>query len=236
MKLRLEKWVEAESALVEKWAITLLFSSIFILVVYLMVSWWQDEREFEEWSRTHTMATIAKHAPSSGSVWQDYTDLRVLALQASPLGSGSRAKVVWKAREQDWQQGQVLAHHVVVDHIDHQQLRLRKDDEFKIFTLTNSTPAAAPSEDTSAAVGFFILQLHAHAQGLEVRNASSQGLLARLGLQEGDVISELNGQTIHSADELQLLLQHYHPKQVLSFKGKRDGRVMSWTYQAQADD
>ena len=96
--------------------------------------------------------------------------------------------------------------------------------------------AMSQAQDQQVAVNFLLHQLQTSAQGVAVVGSSQQGLANNLGLRDGDQITEINGQAVHSVDEVQGLLLDYHPKQTLHFKGKRDGQTMSWTYQAQADD
>lgn len=100
----------------------------------------------------------------------------------------------------------------------------------------NHRDTSSPVAEQQVAVNFLLHQLQASEQGIAVANASAQGLGAHLGLRDGDQITEVNGQVVQSVDEVQSLLHNYHPKQILHFKGKRDGQVMNWTYQAQADD
>lgn len=90
--------------------------------------------------------------------------------------------------------------------------------------------------EQQVAVNFLLHQLQTGAQGVSVVGVSPQGLSGSLGLLDGDQITEVNGQVVQSVDEVQSLLHDYHPKQILHFKGKRQGQAMSWTYQAQADD
>lgn len=100
----------------------------------------------------------------------------------------------------------------------------------------NHRDTTSPAADQQVAVNFLLQQLQTSTQGVSVVGVSQQGLSGHLGLRDGDQITEINGQAVRTVDEVQSLLYDYHPKQILHFKGKRDGQVMNWTYQAQADD
>lgn len=104
------------------------------------------------------------------------------------------------------------------------------------FSSDSHRDSTSPSAEQQVAVNFLLHQLQTGAQGVSVVGASPQGLSGSLGLHDGDQITEVNGQAVQSVDEVQSVLNGYHPKQILHFKGKRQGQAMSWTYQAQADD
>lgn len=115
----------------------------------------------------------------------------------------------------------------------HAQLESEAD---QAYSSDDHRDTSSPVAEQQVAVNFLLHQLQASEQGITVVGVTQQGLSGYLGLHDGDQITEINGQVVQSVDEVQSLLHNYHPKQILHFKGKRDGQVMNWTYQAQADD
>ena len=120
-----------------------------------------------------------------------------------------------------------------VVHSQRSELRVEADQQ---FSSDSHRDTMSPAADQQVAVNFLLHQLQTGEQGIAVVGVSPHGLSGSLGLRDGDHITEVNGQAVRSVDEVQSLLQGYHPKQILQFKVKRDGLAMRWTYQAQADD
>lgn len=94
----------------------------------------------------------------------------------------------------------------------------------------------AQANEQVMAVVFLLQQLQKDARGIVVVGANQQGLSARLGLSDGDQITEINGQAVHSLEQVQAALSGYRPQHILHFKGRREGIATTWTYQAMADD
>ncbi len=167
-------------------------------------------------------------------------NITIKSIQASPFQTQLIALMSINGMEQRVLVGQQLAPDLIVKSIDangvdilHRQLLHRYELKSTAVAIKQ---ADQDRQSVQASVNLLSHEFHATSEGLEVYSATQQGLSASLGLQNGDKISKINGEIVRQPDDILRLLKDYQPKQILEFVGTRQGQVMTWVFQAQADD
>lgn len=194
-----------------------------------------DEAEISENSSTMQERTKESHSSSTSLPL-----IELKSIQASPFQHQLIAQLLVDGVEQRVTVGQQLRENLVVKSIDvegldllhHQQRHRYQVKRFSVAVTALDTDKQA----LEASVSLLSHEFRYHGDGLEVYSATQQGLSASLGLQNGDRVSQVNGNAVAQPEDIVRALRNYQPKQVLEFVGTRQGQKMTWIYQAQASD
>jgi hypothetical protein len=164
----------------------------------------------------------------------------VKSIQASPFQSQLIALLSINGFEQRVLVGQQLAHDLMVKAIDINGVDILHRQQLHRYELKSTSVAVKQADQDrqslQTSINLLSHEFHTTTEGLEVYSATQQGLSASLGLQNGDKVSKINGEIVRQPEDILRLLKNYQPNQVLEFVGTRQGQVITWVYQAQADD
>lgn len=213
----------------------MLAALMLILAVASVMLFSNDEMQPEE---VRNLKPTTNQTSVSIAAWPV---IEVKSIQASPFQPQLSAQLRINGTEQRAQVGQQLRDNLFVKSIDangvnllhHQQLR-----RYELPAARSSATNIRTNEDKplKATITLLSNEFRSTPKGLEVYSATQQGLSASLGLQNGDLITQINGERVTQPEDILRLLKNYHPKQVLEFVGLHQGQVTRWVYQAQADD
>lgn len=194
-----------------------------------------DEVGISENSSTRQERTKESHSSSTSLPL-----IELKSIQASPFQQQLIAQVLVDGVEQRVTVGQQLRKDLVVKSIDVEGLDLLHDEQLHRYQLQRSSVAVTAldtdKQAIEASVSLLGHEFRYHADGVEVYSATQQGLSASLGLQNGDLVRQVNGNAVEQPEDIVRVLRDYQPKQVLEFVGMRQGQKMTWIYQAQASD
>ena len=166
--------------------------------------------------------------------------IELKSIQASPFQQQLIAQVLVDGVEQRVTVGQQLRKDLVVKSIDVEGLDLLHHQQLHRYQLLRPSGAVTAldthTQAIEASVSLLSHEFRHHTDGVEVYSATQQGLSASLGLQNGDMVRQVNGNAVAQPEDIVRVLRNYQPRQVLEFVGTRQGQKMTWIYQAQASD
>lgn len=194
-----------------------------------------DEVGISENSSTRQERTKESHSSSTSLPL-----IELKSIQASPFQQQLIAQVLVDGVEQRVTVGQQLRKDLVVKSIDVEGLDLLHHQQLHRYQLQRASGAVTAldtdTEAIEASVSLLSHEFRHHTDGVEVYSVTHQGLSASLGLQNGDMVRQVNGNAVAQPEDIVRVLRNYQAKQVLEFVGTRQGQKMTWIYQAQASD
>lgn len=208
----------------KKYAVYLLLALAVVLSILVGVFYVHHEEE--------KVAVVAPSAALEASYQGHFPNVILLSIGASPFHQSFEAHIDMDGVRSKVSAGQSLANGVQVLSIDAKTLSLALGPQVRSFSLAPTVQEIRAQESKQAVLElserFSIVE-----NGLLVTSETPLGLSSNLGLLNGDIVTQINGQTVRSIDDLKRILKNYDPGVDLVFKGMRKGETITWQFQAE---